>query len=676
MPMVNSEIPPVSLLAQRMLWNRTDGGAPRPLPIVILLGPTGAGKTHALTAISRDCGAGVVHARYDFGRGQSDELGPGRPATVDVLAQVAFNLSRDWTARPRVQFTRFALGMIATRTPLARLSHQQAKERLRAEIDAFAHNNKVEAFATETVSTIGSVVKHANLVGGPVLETTMTVLPRLLRTVARKPLGEAKRWHADIPQAEGSAPIDALIALSQLADERHQEMTDWLVAAFLADVRESYRRMARPDSRSPCACANPEKLRHWHSWPLLLDNIDHAGGDSFIADLRNARDRHLDRQPQDHDPLLVIATSGRWNRQWESDWRPPWLAGPGTSGRLRTVLRCRAADYQHWLGGPAAERPRSKYYPVLLEPLSLDETARILGTSRYSPACDLVQRATGGLPAAVTSLAPLVRGRELPPGARDVLGPASPPESDADLWRTRLDGLGLVPELPDAGRIEITDFVSAAPFATAFWLIPADATSISSHPQIGRILTELRTALWVTTPVPDEVPSDYAELHPWVARVLVSALARRPPGADLPTYAEQFMALLGDPETARDPARKAYCQLALGHFSDVVAAFESSFDTESHRIWADRLKLVTRAPDNLPLNRSCAELFQELVNRDIGNTPARSPIRNIVARLVAATWLAANPFAVADRKQRDEIADAYKDLRPLSRRPDVSDLHE
>ena len=671
--MIQAEISPASLLAQRLLWNRAVGRSPRPLPIVILLGPVGAGKSHALGAVSSDSHAGVVHASFNFDRSRSADRGRDLP-TWEVLANIADALSRRWKSRPKVRFTRFALGIIAVDTTLDGLSREQAKEKLRAEIARYANNPRGEAVTVEVFSALTDVAKQRDFIDETTAETIKKVLPRLARTITRKPLGKAKRWYSDIPQAEGSEPIDALISLNRLKSEHPRDMTDWLFAAFLADIRESYPKMASPDSRSPCACENPERLRHWHNWLLLLDNVDHGVGEQFIADLLSARKQHAVDHPSEHDPLLIMATSGRWNRQWEHEWRSPWLTASDTPDRRPTAPHCRKANYEGW--SVDAERPRSSFYPVLIEPLRIDETARILSTSQYSPVCDLVQRATGGLPGAVELVASLVRDRTVPTGARDVLETSESAGFDVDLWYDRLKKFGLPQERSEARPTELDDLISAAPFATAPWLVPGDARSIVSFPQIGRILTELRASLWITPSIARDTTSDDTELHPWIGRILVSALAHRKPNERLPSYEDQFKALLRDDETKRDPARTAYCQLALGQLSEVVSFFEKSFDTESHRDWSARLRFVTRAPDNLSLQKSCTELYQELVNADAKAFPIRSPIRNVVARLVAASWLAANPFAVSDKMLQNEIANAYRALQPLSRRPDVGDLHE
>ena len=651
------------LLTQRLLWNRALSGPSRPQPVVVLLGPVGAGKSTALTSISGACGAEVVHARVDF---QHDEPAAAGPTTVETLAQVAFDLSRRWKARPGTRFTRFTLGLIAVQALRKGQPRDEAKETLRVLINAFTRNPRVDRVIKGLVDGLVDPAKSAGVLPALPAEVIKELLPALIRTVARQPVSRAKRWHAGIPQAGGATPLDALVSLS---GAKPTDVTEWLTEAFLADIRESHLRMAGPDRLSRCSCPNLNNARHWHNWVLLVDGLDHPGGATFITDLLTARERHLRQHPGEHDALLVVATSGRWDSHWESRWQAPWRSPLANTGRARAVPLCHEASYEHW-AGQASDAPRVPYYPVLLEPLTIDETARILEINQRAPECVLAQRATGGLPAAVHLLKGLLHEQEFRPGARDVLGSDDPARSDADPWRERLAGLRLAQRLPDVG---IDEFVTAAPFATAPWLLPHDATSLIARPNVGRILTELRTALWITASTRGGVTPNDAELHPWIARTLVSALARN--GT---SYLDQFEALLNDPDTSGDPACKAYCQLALGWISEVVDAFEASFDQGPHQEWIDRLELVTRAPDNQPLERSCAELYEALVTTTIGKTPGdRSPAGNIITRLVTARWLAANPFAMPDLTQRDIIKHAYgEELPPLSRRPDVAALYE
>ncbi len=489
------------LLTERLLWNRALGGPSRPQPVVVLLGPVGSGKSTALTSISKACGAGVVHALVNF---HHDEPGADPPTTVETLARVAFALSRRWTARPSARFT---LGLIAVQASLDGLSREQAKDTLRVLIKEFTRNPRTDRVIKGLVDGLVDSAKSADVLPALPAEIIKKVLPALIRTVVRQPVGRAKQWHSDIPEAEGATPLDALVSLSRM---KPTEITDWLTAAFLADIRESHPRLAAPDRHSRCSCPNLNQVRHWHNWVLLVDGIDHPSGATFITDLLAARERHLRQHPGEHDALLVVATSGRWDSHWESRWQAPWRPPLENIGRARAVPRCHDASYEHW-AAQVSDAPRLPYYPVLLEPLTIEETAHILGINQRAPECVLAQRATGGLPAAVHLLKGLLHDRKFQPGARDVLELADPARPDADPWRERVAGLRLAQRLPDVG---IDEFVTAAPFATAPWLLPHDATSLITRPHVGRILTELRTALWITASTRRGATPNDAELHP------------------------------------------------------------------------------------------------------------------------------------------------------------------
>src|SRR5262249_3988002 len=153
-----------------------------------------------------------------------------------------------------------------------------------------------------------------------------------------------------------------------------------------------------------------------------------------------------------HDALLVVATSGRWQTEFSTAWRPPWDLR--TRGRLRTVPLGHEASYGNWADTPLGV-PESPYYPVFLDPWHVRAVARELMVGAAVLTGVVARRATGGLPLAVTGLKGMLRGRRVEPGARDVLAAA-----DWDGWLTKL---GLTDQLPN---VTISDFVTAAPFAT------------------------------------------------------------------------------------------------------------------------------------------------------------------------------------------------------------------
>lgn len=660
-----------TVFAQRLRWGWPENGPRRPQPTVVLLGPAGSGKSYALKSIETDCGQAIVHAGFDFGREE--------PATtVEVLLRLAYALQEKWPARRAARFARLALGVIAVAVPVKGIDREQDRETMRRRLAEFADNPRADLTA-DAVAVLAGGVKESGIVHDPKVNALVgflkVALPPLIRRVGRKPLAKAKQWLVDIPEAGSAANLlDALLNLHEKAHSEPAMVTRWLTQAFLADVRENHRAMSKPDPASPCECDNPGDVRHVHNWMLLLDNIDRGSGAAFIKDLHDAQRRHLNKHVTDHDPLVLVATSGRWISDWETDWRPPWRTVPDEPDHLRTVVRCSDAGYRHWAEESRAGNRPPAHYPVLLEPLTRDETARILGVSESSEKCVLAQRASFGLPAAVETIAARLREHkhEPAPGARDVLRPSDDAKPESELWRDRLEALRLAQHLPGVG---IEGFVTAAPFATAPWLVPADSDNRIQHPDVGQILTELRTALWVLAPERGRGTADPAVLHPWIAGNLAYALVSRDAESGLPSYTDQFEALLDDPGTQAEDVRMAYCRLALGRIGEVVEFFEKSFDRVEHQVWIDRLDLVTRAPDDKPLSENRAALFNDLVTAGADSTPAGgSRVRNTIARLVVAQWLSANPFAMPDQDQQKAIEAEYRNLHPRSYRPDVGAL--
>jgi hypothetical protein len=614
-------------LVRRMLWNREVGKPSRPVPMIILLGPVGSGKTHALNAISKDLSWGVVHARFDFSRDD---------ATVEVLKELVDQLSGRWRNRPKPQFLRFAIALLAIELQLDGHSRAADREKFREELRGFRRFRWTGELD--------------NLVAA---------------------LAEGVRSLPDFPQVDGVDPLDALVTVNRLAHRGSTDtkaLTAWLLDAFLADVRKNHRRMSAVEPKSPCACANPGKVRHVHNWVLLLDNIHTSSGTRFLADLVTARESYLFRHPEDpeaHDALQVVATSGRWQQDWNSAWRPVWQPEPEVQDKLRTVPAAREASYENW-ANPAPGFLPSPYYPVVLDTLPIGEIAKILrARGPADPKVAFVFRASGGLPGAVSQLATILANRIVVHGARDVLAGAE--------WDSWLKDLRLTDHL---SGVDIRDFVTMGPFATAPWLIRLPAEGAINQAQIGRILYELRTALWVSARDPGGGVTDHVVLHPWLATNLLSALTHRENGAG-PSYTDQFTALLRATDTEKEPMRSAYCRLALGEIGAVVSLFEQKFDRWRHQEWVDRLRVVVQAPDNLATDKNYDLLYEELVNADIEEKPhGRGEVRNNVARLVAACWLTANPRSARGPSQHKEIANAFESLLRMSQLPDVRALHD
>lgn len=634
------------LFTRELLWHGAVGEPPRKPPVAVLLGPVGSGKTHALHRIDADLGWGVVHSRFDFG--------DGNPSPADVLTRLAYGFSRGWRHRAKPRFLRFALALIAARADLGTTDYTQDKATLRRLLEEF-HRDRRPRWVDATVGLGVRVATATGAVPAPIADAFSAELPKLVRAV-RPRLAQALRSLREVEWFQGDDAYDALIEINRLARGREadpERLTAWLLEAFLADVRENHRRMSGPERRSPCDC--PESLRrpHVHTWVALLDNVDHPGGLAFLRALTAARERHHGTP----DPLLVVATSGSWHGEWGDElgrvWRPPWQPGAGAG---RTVPACGQASYEHWAGPP--DTRSSAYYPVLLEPLAVGAVAELLGRDVPRAHAEFAHRATGGLPGAVQHVARVLRDKEIVPGARDSLGAGGP-----EPWQSWLSALGL-------STVDVDELVAAAPFATAPWLVQPRAEGAVVQPRVGPILTELRATLWVRAGE-GAGARDQVTLHPWLAGNLTSALARRDGGA--PGYRAQFAALRAVAGT--DEVRLAYCRLALGEFPAVVDLFERDFPDLPHLEWLDRLTLVVHAPDDQPLGAGYDELREQLVKADREHQPGRTPVRNELARLIATSWLATNPFAVRGSAQNRDIELALVNLARASELADTAHLY-
>lgn len=690
-------------LVQRLLWNRRVGGPAQPLPVVVLLGPWGSGKSTALETVSRSCGRGVIHAHVDFDALQPtitpQPVGALRTAsthasTVEALTRVVDQLSREWQHRPNPRFHRFTLSLLAAQITLQGHTGDEQREEMRGLVDRLIRPGRGAA-ATETLDKLADAAKEINILPEPAAMAVRLVLPRLVAALQRRVLDKSARWISGRPEAEGAVPLDALVRLNHRVRDNPLCLADALADAFLADVRENHPRMAIADQRSACACERRAEGRHWHNWVLLLDDIDQASGREFVSTLLEARERHLHESPADYDPLLIVATSGRWQNAWGDSWLPIWKQPPdGVTGGPRVVPSCRKATYATWAAADH-DAPPSPYFPVMLEPLSLAEIGAVLDCG-HELVWSFVEQATGGLPGAVRILVPLMSSRAVRPSVRDALEKDTPdhgalgngaPEQDAvatcheasaQLWRDRLNEAHLADHLCAEG-IGLDQFIDAAPFATAPWLVPDSATARINQPDVGQILTELRTALWVTVPKDGGGTAEYAMLHPWIAGALSAALAHRDDQAGRPTYQQQFEVLLKDPDTAADSARTAYCHLALTDLTagsaEAAAAFTTSFDQSPHREWVRQLKLAARAPARFGRELTAWQLYLDLVEVGPPAAGPRSPVENAVRRLLTAEWLDTDPFAVPDQQDlRRTIHDEYTTLARLSQRADVREL--
>jgi hypothetical protein len=652
----------------RLRWNELDTGSSRPLPVVVLLGPHGSGKTETITAMN---GAlhGIVHVGLDFAK-------PGiAAATPDqLLTMMVYTLSGKWKDRPRADFARFRAVAAAAQAGLRAASRAQEEKSLRERIGEMTPDPSGR-WLTDFVDTLASDAEQAAelleemqvddraKVGAQAATVAIKLTGAIADLRARYSKSQAARpglrWVESLPRSGGLQGYDALLQLgNEFADDMSGQLRTRILAdAFVADIRAEYPRLAVRDNIgcSTCNTGTP-RLKHHHNWVLLLDNIEKGNGYELVKVLISARER----AGRDY-PLLIIGTAGQW-LDLDEKWRPVW-EGPHAFPERLSVPVLSEISYPSW------QKTGSAYLPVLLEPLREWEIGRMLSQSESALKTRFVTRLSGGLPLAVRELSCRLASRELKPGARDILAaPAGGSDpADSDIIRDYLAAV-LDPGMPEASAEAL---VGIAHLLAAPWIISHEALArLGSEPMI-RTVERLRLALWGTTPGDLAGTPGSARLQPWIAAALTRSLARRPSGHGEATFEERFAALREDKDTTADPVRTAYCDLALGRVSAVVTHFTQTFNEGWHKTWIEQLRLVTRAPCPAPTNQDAKTLYEETIcNLTDAPADADTGLHNVITRLVVALWAGADPSTVPDERLGKIAAREYRVLERAAKFPD------
>ncbi|MGH3569283.1 MAG: hypothetical protein ACRDRH_25320 [Pseudonocardia sp.] len=283
-----------------------------PLAVLLMEGPRCSGKSALLSeleeqwrsrapvrrigfaAVGDNVSPSVVaSALSDALRGSIPPLGSGSPPPQTVP----------------VRMHRMTLAVAAMRAPIG--THDQGE----AGMDAFL-KDRDDVVAIVAAFVEGARAELPNLpVPLPGAGLALKGLPPL--TWALRKRLPFYRWFTEATGAR--TPIHGLVALNRAQAHGGMAAVDPLmIRAFLADLRESYRRWST-QSRFPSNVL------------LLLDDVDEAAGGAFVSALLSVRE-----EMGDGDPLLVVATTGR---AAESVLAPHDVARDGAfgDGQVRVV---------------------------------------------------------------------------------------------------------------------------------------------------------------------------------------------------------------------------------------------------------------------------------------------------------------------------------------------------
>lgn len=588
----------------------------RAMPLLVVEGAGGSGKSELLAATAELMEQRIPYARLD--------LGSVRASTVpEILSALAFELSRWCRGYGRLTFPRLMLARLAMTETLDQNDPTAARALLR---DRIVRQRGVDG----TVAVLKDAADEL-LAALPARPTVpLSSISRLVIGAARASarwnlagrlvLGKHFAWFGRHYAASGK-PIDALAALSLLArapvTSTDQDAIDAiLIAAFLADLRESFAGVRRSAGRQSLGCA------------VLLDNADAKPAITFLAAMAEAR-----LQPGGAGvPLAVVAaTSGKLTGRVPAAQRAPFVAEDVTFERF---------------AARAGRPPRSAWMRCVLDPLTEEEAAKLirragLGVTSNEHLVHLLHRATGGWPRDTSLLLDPVRQHPV------TGGPADHVDLGATLRHVDPDVAGPTPQAAVAASLlagvptglhEALETCAAARDNDRALQLATQSDLLSGHDlqQVQRYAPLLWRA---GAPV-------------LLRRLLLRRLARRPARWSA-VHTWLWEDHLRDParlvpDSVRDHTQEGalYHRLASG---DVVGVARQIAED-----WLDKLPggellamldVVTSAPNPLDHRTSPADLLLAVSGT---LSPADRP-GTPLAKLIAARWIADDPFAGVDR---------------------------
>jgi hypothetical protein len=584
-------------------------------PILVFDGARGSGKTAFLDGLADGLARTVPFARFDF---ESDPH-----ATVDdVLTVIAFDLGRWRPIYGSLDFQRFAIGQLVKRHEIDLTSQASARQQVIALLTKYRRVDLLRAVIEEAATEILSrvpVVAPVSTLGKYMVQF---VLDKLVSWVGgrRVVLGRCQHWYGT-RDVQGDS-VAALVDLNRWAhntdDGSRKQVGELLWAAFLADIRDSFRRGRRSGEWS-LNCV------------LLLDNVDTPLGRSFLAELVRARTGHLANGNDDADPLTVVATS-----------RGGVRADPGLAGRALAD----AADADPpplWLVS-GLDRLQDADVDAMVRGLRLsDGDTRLLARRVHAFTCGhpdstrLLLEAVAERRTAQVELAEVL----------DRPVPGALPQTSTVEERLRANLLAGVPEDDVANLITM----SAARDKDQALLL---ATRSS-------LLHGARRPLMLM-PEPDLWANGSASTEP-LRRLLLRRLAAREPGhpADWSTVHGSLRRFNRQGDT-RDETGELYHALADADVTFVVTRLAERLGEQDTQDWLTVLDEVTAAP-----RRPDGSPPHEQVEQYVGQVA--DPLGSL-ARVVVGLWIAADPTTTGKQHLLHfGIATAYNDIARLAKSP-------
>jgi hypothetical protein len=626
----------------RECWRRDTA---RPLPVIVLLGRPGSGKTYALEHFAHEAAGGIT-ARIDYA-----PLPVQRP--YEMAVHLAFLLARKHSRVRPPRFPRLMLGLLALNLSDLPLDNRDAaRKQLKAALSTARSSTAVEA-----AEAAGGVIDNLGLSPVPNLELAAGLLVRGFTHLP--PATALNRALVSYGRGSAKAGIDALIELNR----RHRtgipadaELVDReLCEVFLDDLTASFSSRGR-----------------LYNCLALLDNIGRPHVTAFLETLCLLRAEKA--RSGTWDPLLIVATAASTRAvPGPSDGTPgdPHIRLPEELGYAAWHPRADAAPPHWWC--PVRLRDLDEI-EVGLEATRHEKERAARRTGPPEPwvlpaTTPLIHRLTYGHPWSVRTLHEVLA----------VLRAGGPADSDLrGLLAVRPPGLGV--PLSDVVRARLIAGFTADQQAAALLMAAArtpksavNAGLLNDQPEHARdtVIRELREGLWLSRRIPEDAhtrggrgPSGYLlpqagsrgesavdstfdtqpVLHPWLRLLLLDRLTD-PASGSLDDWRRLHEVLATWHERHHQPLDGLYHRLAQGGLQPVVDHFAAGVARADLVPWLRELYHVTAAPMYSPWlsgeapQRQASELARELAPDAYADERLGRPL----AELSAALWLAGDP---------------------------------
>lgn len=601
----------------------------RPLPIVMLWGPRGSGKSELLHH---------VHQRYyrsrPVVRRGGTKLGE-RPH--EVALQLAHHLGRRVERFGRLRFPRLLLGMTAIRGPIGAPAETREEMIRRTVPDRRLLTQWTREASAVLLDTVPS---------GPLPRAALGLtIKGILATLETAPLlrGRGLAWYSDGLGQRFADPVDALVELAgQEARSQFSSVDEVLCRAFLADLRDG--------------CSN--SLIHLYDRNehclAVLDEANSTAIQEFFDIL--ARERE-----QEWDPLLIVASSARRFSVAGVAQPDQWLLRSAEEARYTDWLEHRTS-YPGWtavypltLGGITETEATASFAPQLT-----DNRERLRKTG-----VDLA-RVPGGAEHAVRLAHGLTEGHigGLQLVLRAMTGEAS--RVGAEQLDVRRLFEWQVPGDVSLAEVVLRQVLDSWPSELGPVLLRSSAARDLGDISLARVLRHepapLRQLMrefrsrdtWVRHPSTMGNTGQPA-LHPFARRAVLHRLANPQPPDDhtwdtVHGHLQQLADQNGNTTTA------LYHALARRRVRQVVEALSDMFRRQNTPAWFNTLLAVTQAPLEDPAHQANAESHCQWLASQTGDE------HRVSATLVGALQLHCDPLGDPHRELCRVIAHQLETL--------------